>query len=99
MTVGAVAGSALLSLLVIAGAICCAIYQTRTKQKYNITKELNSLNTSGSELQLGNNKEYVSVSAQTHLKQHTTIFNADTDMTPQIKVDDVKTININSKMM
>ena len=63
MTVGAVAGSALLSLLVIAGAICCAIYLTRTKQKYNITKELNSLNTSGSELQLGNNKAYVSVSA------------------------------------
>ena len=91
VTVGAVVGSALLCLLVIAGAICCAIYQTRTKQKYNITKELNSMNTSGGELQL-ENMAYISISAQTHLKLDTTIFNADTHMTPQIKEDDVKTI-------
>ena len=99
MTVGAVVGSALLSLLVIAGAICCAIYQTRTKQKYNITKELNSMNTSGGELKLENNKAYISLSAQTHLKQDTTILNADTHMTPQIKEDDVKSNNIYSEMM
>ena len=77
MTVGAVVGSALLSLLVIAGAIFCAIYQTRTKQKYNITKELNSMNTSGGEFQL-ENKAYISVSAQTHLKQDTTILKMQT---------------------
>ena len=53
VTVGAVVGSALLSLLVIAGAICCAIYQTRTK-KYNITE-------SGHEFQL-QNKAHISVS-------------------------------------
>ena len=62
-------GSALLSVLVIAGAIFIAIYQFRTKQKYNIsskrdkiTTELHSMNTSGGDLQLENNMAYISAS-------------------------------------